>query len=53
MKPTHLDTRVSPGVCSSPMVEGTIEGSAGYFSVASSSKLVIVLPNFMITKTLN
>ena len=53
MKPTHLHKRVSSRVCSSPMVEGTIKGSAGYFSVAASSKLVIVLPNFMITKTLN
>ena len=53
MKSTGLHMRVSLRVCSSPMVEGTIEGLAGYFSVASSSKLIIVLPNFMITKTLN
>ena len=53
MKPTHLHMRVSSRVCSSPMVEGSIEGSAGYFSVAASSKLIIVLPNFIIPKTLN
>ena len=53
MKPTHLHMRVSSRACSSPIIEGSIEGSAGYFSVATSSKLVIVLPNFMIRKTLN
>ena len=52
MKPTHLHTRVSLRECSSPMVEGSTEGSAGYFSVAALSKLVIVLPNFIIQKTL-
>ena len=53
MKPTHLHMRVSSRVCSSPMVEGSIEGSTGYFSVAALSKLVIVLPNFIIQKNTN
>ena len=38
MKPTHLHTRVSSRECSSPMVEGSTEGLAGYFSVAALSK---------------
>ena len=50
MKPTHLHTRVSSRECSSPMVEGSTEGLAGYFSVAALSKLVIVLPNFIIQR---
>ena len=53
MKPTHLHTSVSSRVCSSLMVEGSIEGSAGYFSVAALSKLVIVLPNFIIQRNTN
>ena len=50
MKPTHLHTRVFSRECSSPMVEGSTEGSVGYFSVAALSKLVIVLPNFIIQR---